>query len=319
MVGLNISAGMKSVISIYILIPLVLVPQLLLGGAMIRFDDLHGSLTKKIYVPVIGDIMTTRWSYEAMAVEQFRSGKYMKPYFENEMMISQYDWQSSFLIPELKKKSNECAFAAGKPQYAELYENNLAKLTYHINDLSREVGLDPWPANRVITREPFTSDASYIVNDFLDSLQKITRSKYLYYTSVKDRITDSLVSAEGKDELVRIREATHNEDLADMLLNRTVQKKIYETEDRIIQKSDPVLMRPGSHVGRAQFYAPYKLIGNLRIETLVFNMLVIWLMNLFLFVTLYFNLLKRLMNLMERINVPGFGSDRLVPPWEVMK
>ena len=319
MVGLNISAGMKSVISIYILIPLVLVPQLLLGGAMIRFDDLHGSLTKKIYVPVIGDIMTTRWSYEAIAVEQFRSGKYMKPYFENEMMISQYDWQSSFLIPALKKKSNECAFAAGKPQYAELYKNNLAKLTYHINDLSRETGLDPWPANRVINREPFNSDASYIVNDFLDSLQKIIRSKYLYYTSVKDRITDSLVKAEGKDELVRIREATHNEALADLLLNRTVQKKIYETEDRIIQKSDPVLMKPGSHVGRAQFYAPYKLLGNLRIETPLFNMLVIWLMNLFLFVTLYFNLLKRLMNFMERINIPVFGSDRVVPPWELIK
>lgn len=286
---------------------------------MIRFDDLHGSLTKKIYVPVIGDIMTTRWSYEAIAVEQFRSGKYMKPYFENEMMISQYDWQSSFLIPELKKKSNQCSFAAGKPQYGELYKNNLTKLTYHINDLSRETGLDPWPANRVINREPFNSDASYIVNDFLDSLQKIIRSKYLYYTSVKDRITDSLVKAEGKDELVRIREATHNEALADLLLNRTVQKKIYETEDRIIQKSDPVLMKPGSHVGRAQFYAPYKLVGNLRIETPLFNMLVIWLMNLFLFVTLYFNLLKRLMNFMERINIPVFGSDRVIPPWELIK
>ena len=157
------------------------------------------------------------------------------------------------------------------------------------------------------------------MNDFLDSLQKIIRSKYLYYTSVKDRITDSLVKAEGKDELVRIREATHNEALADLLLNRTVQKKIYETEDRIIQKSDPVLMKPGSHVGRAQFYAPYKLVGNLRIETPLFNMLVIWLMNLFLFVTLYFNLLKRLMNFMERINIPVFGSDRVIPPWELIK
>ncbi len=44
------------------------------------------------------------------------------------MMISQYDWQSSFLIPELKKKSNECAFAAGKPEYADLYKSNLEKL-----------------------------------------------------------------------------------------------------------------------------------------------------------------------------------------------
>ncbi len=35
LLGLNISAGMRTAISIYILIPLLLVPQLLLGGAMI--------------------------------------------------------------------------------------------------------------------------------------------------------------------------------------------------------------------------------------------------------------------------------------------
>ena len=319
MVGLNISSGMKTVISIYILVPLVLVPQLLLGGAMIRFDDLHHSLTRKVYVPIIGDVMTMRWAYEAMAVEQYRSSKFMKPYFETEMMISQYDWQSSFLIPELKKKSNECAIAAGNPEYEDIYRTNLEKLSYHIGELSREAAFDPWPAMRVINREPFNTDASYIVNDFLDSLQKSIRSKFLYYTSVKDQITDSLVRLKGQDELVRIRTATHNKDLADMVLNRTVQKKIYETEDRLIQKSDPVLMPPGSRTGRAHFYAPYKMLGNLKISTIWFNMIFIWLMNLFLYVTLYFNILKRLLNFMERINIPGFGSDRLVPPWELIK
>lgn len=104
-----------------------------------------------------------------------------------------------------------------------------------------------------------------------------------------------------------------------MVLNRTVQKKIYETEDRLIQKADPVLMAPGSRAGRAHFYAPFKMIGSLKISTIWFNMIIIWLMNIFLFVTLYFNLLKRLMNLLERVNIPGFGSDRLVPPWEIIK
>jgi ABC-type multidrug transport system ATPase subunit len=319
MMGLNISSGMKSVISIYILIPLVLVPQLLLGGAMIRFDDLHPSLTRKVYVPALGDIMTTRWAYEAMAVEQFRSNSYMKPYFETEMMISRYDWQSSFLIPELKMKSNESAFAAGKPEYSGIYKNNLRKLTRHINDLSLEAQTDPWPVMRVIEREPFTVDASYIVNDYLDSIQKIIRSKYLYYTGVKDNITDSLVRIMGQDGLVSLRNATHNKDLADMVLNRNVQQKLYDTEDRIIQKSDPVLMQPDSRAGRAQFYAPYKMIGSLKINTLWFNLMVVWLMNILLFVSLYFNLLKALMNLLERIKVPGFGSDRLVPPWELIK
>ncbi len=319
MIGLNISAGMKSAISIYILIPIILVPQLLLGGAMIRFDDLHKSMTKKVYVPVIGDVMATRWSYEAMAVEQFRSGKYMKPYFTTEMMISRYDWQSSFLVPELKKKSRECAWAYGKPEYREVYNNNITKLNYHISTLSREADLDLSPALRVIAREPFTTDDSYNVNDYLDTLQKVIRRRYLYYVGVKDHITDSLTRAIGHDELVKRREATHNEGLADLVLNRTVQQKIYDTPDRIIQKSDPVLMEPGSRIGRAHFYAPFKMLGNLRIGTLWYNLMCIWIMNTFFFTTLYFDVLKWLLKLPERINIPGFESDRMVLPWERTK
>ncbi|NLE34692.1 MAG: ABC transporter permease, partial [Bacteroidales bacterium] len=261
MVGLNISAGMRSVISIYILIPLVLVPQLLLGGAMIRFDDLHHSLTRKVYVPVLGDVMTTRWSYEAMAVEQFRSNRYMKPYFEAEMMISRYDWQSAFLVPELKRKSRECAWAAGRPEYQEIYRSNLDKLETHIGELSKETGLDPAQAMRVIKKEPFTTDASYIVSDYLDSLQKVLRGVYLKHTASRDSITRSIVARIGQDELVNLRTANHNSELADLVLNRTVQKKLYDTDKRIIQKADPVLMLPGSRTGRAHFYAPFKMIG----------------------------------------------------------
>ncbi len=313
MIGLNISAGMKTAISIYILIPVVLVPQILLGGAMIRFDDLHKSMTNKINVPVIGDVMTTRWSYEAIAVEQFRSGKYMKPYFKTEMMISHYDWQSSFLVPELKKKSRECVWAWGKPEFREAYDGNIKKLNYHITTLSKEADLDPSNAIRVIAKEPFTSDDAYIVSDYLDTLQKVLRRQYLYYTGIKDQITDSLTKAIGHDKLVKLRETTYNEELADLVLNRTVQKKVYDTPDRIIQKSDPVLMEPVSRNGRAHFYAPYKKIGNLRIGTLWFNMLYVWWMNTTFFIILYFDLLRKLLNLFERINISGFGSFRIGP------
>ena len=319
MIGLNISAGMKSVINIYILIPLILVPQLLLGGAMIRYDDLHETMTRKIYVPVIGDLMTTRWSYEAMAVEQFRSSSYMKPYFNNEVNISRYDWQSAFLIPELKKKSNECFYAWDKPDLSEAYDNNLRKLTWHITKLSEEEGFDSSPVVNLLGKKPYDADKYHFVENYLDSLQKVIRAKYIHYTRVKDQITDSLTRAMGRDELVRVRETTHNEELADLVLNRLVLKKTYETRSRIIQKSDPVLMEPGSNYGRAHFYAPFKMLGNWRIGTLWFNMAVIWVLNLLLFVTLYLNLLKRLLNLTERIKIPGFGPDRLVPPWETVK
>ena len=43
LVGLNVSATLKSVVSIYILIPVLLIPQILLGGAMIKFDKLNAT------------------------------------------------------------------------------------------------------------------------------------------------------------------------------------------------------------------------------------------------------------------------------------
>ncbi|HUW92503.1 MAG TPA: ATP-binding cassette domain-containing protein [Bacteroidales bacterium] len=319
MAGLNISSGMKSVISIYILIPLILVPELLLGGAMIRFDDLHETMSRKIYVPVIGDMMTTRWSYEAMAVEQFRASEYMKPYFETEIAISRYDWRSSFLIPDLKKKSNECAWAYGKPEFAQAFNSNIMKLKYHINDLSQEAGFDDTRIIQILGEPGFTQDRAYIVNHFLDSLQKSVRKKYLAFTAVKEGITDSITRVEGREELVRRRERTHNKDMADILLNRTVQKKTLDIKDRIIQKSDPIFMEPGSKYGRAHFYAPFKRLGSWRIGTLWFNMGVIWFMNTLLFLTLYYDLLKRGINQLEKMKIPGFGPDRLIPGWETIK
>ncbi len=105
LIGLNISAGMRTVVSIYILIPLILVPQLLLGGAMIKFDDLHKSISNKIYVPLIGDVMATRWAYEAITVEQFMSNKYEKPLFKFDMEESQNDYYA---------RNARISFAGGK-------------------------------------------------------------------------------------------------------------------------------------------------------------------------------------------------------------
>jgi len=140
--------------------------------------------------------------------------------------------------------------------------------------------------------------------------------KYLYFTAVKDQITDSIIKVAGREELVRRREMTDNVSLADILLNRTVQQKSLDTYGRIIQKSDPVLMEPGSRFGRAHFYAPFKRLGSLRISTLWFNMSVIWILNILLFLTLYFDLLKRGITQLEKLRIPGFGPDRLLTAWE---
>jgi ABC transport system ATP-binding/permease protein len=74
----------------------------------------------------------------------------------------------------------------------------------------------------------------------------------------------------------------------------------------ILQKADPVYMAPGSTCGRSHFYAPYKRIGSLRISTLIFNAMAMWVLCGLLFVALYFNLLRKIIDLIESFHIPVF-------------
>ncbi len=312
--GLNISAGMRTAVSIYILIPLILVPMLILGGAMIKFDDLHKSISRKIYVPVIGDAMVTRWAYEALLVEQFKSNRFEKPLFKYDMEISQTGWYNAFLIPTLKVKVDECRTAAGNPRFEDLCRNNFKTINYHLRELSDETGMEPgsWAAS--VNYEGFSDFTADQAKIYLDSLASVIRARTRIVSDRKDSLVRSLTASMGTDEYQALKEANYNESLANFVLNRNSTNRIYDAGKRLIQKADPVLMKPGSKYGRAHFYAPYKQIGNLRIDTLIFNVLAIWIMTIGLFVTLYFNLLKRFIEFLEALKLPiwrKFGRELL--------
>jgi hypothetical protein len=312
--GLNISAGMRTAVSIYILIPLLLVPMLLLGGAMIKFDDLHKSISRKIYVPVIGDAMVTRWSYEALMVEQFKGNKFAKPFFKYDMEISRTGWYNSFLIPTLKVKVNECKTAGRNPDYEELVRNNFRKINYHIRELSSETGILPGSWISALNYSGFTDFICDQAKIYLDSLATAVRIKNRVFSERKDSLVKSITGRMGEAEFQELKEANYNESLANFVLNRLSTFRIFDSDKKLIQKSDPVYMKPGSKYGRAHFYAPYKQIGNIRIDTLLFNVIAIWIMTIALFVTLYLNVLKRLIEYLETLKIPiwrKFGRELL--------
>jgi ABC-type multidrug transport system ATPase subunit len=314
LVGLNISAGMRTAVSIYILIPLILVPQLLLGGTLIKFDDLHKSISKKIYVPVIGDLMVTRWAYEALSVEQFKSNKFEKPFFKLDMEKSQNDWYASFLLPTLKVTIDKCLVAGKDPEYKEATEENFKKINYHINDLSSFSHIKP---GEWISRMNYDGLNAWVADEaklYLDSLKSSFRIKSQELTRRRDTIYQQIADRIGEEELIKMRDKDYNINLADFLLNNLNTNKIYDAGDKFIQKADPVFMPPGSKFGRAHFFAPYKRLGNLEIETLLFNVIVIWIMIFILFITLYYNVLKRFIALLESLKLPilrKYGRDLL--------
>jgi hypothetical protein len=44
-----------------------------LSGVIVDFDKLHKSIANDQYVSIAGDLMISRWAYEAMAVNQFKN------------------------------------------------------------------------------------------------------------------------------------------------------------------------------------------------------------------------------------------------------
>ncbi len=223
---------------------------------MIKFDDLHKSFTKKIYVPVIGDIMATRWAYEALTVEQFKANRFEKPFFEYDMRLSQNEWNATFLIPMLKVKVEECEVAGKNPEFKELSENNLRKLNFHIRKLTEATGIKPGSWISYFNYSDFNDISGDEAKVFLDSVKTTLRKESKILSLARDSVYQVKAGQIGEGKLLRLRETDYNDRLADFVLNRNATNRIYESENKLIQKADPIFMPPGSKYGRAHFYAP---------------------------------------------------------------
>ena len=57
---------------------------MILSGLLFSFDKLNDIISTKGKVPIVADLMASRWAYEAIVVDQFRNNTYEKPYYDLE-------------------------------------------------------------------------------------------------------------------------------------------------------------------------------------------------------------------------------------------
>ena len=108
MLGLNISAAFNSAITIYILIPILLIPQMIFSGAMFNFDKLNDWIGSEDKVPLVADFMASRWAFEALAVDEFKSNKFEKQFYSYEKFESIADFKRVYYLPELQQANQYC-------------------------------------------------------------------------------------------------------------------------------------------------------------------------------------------------------------------
>jgi len=297
LLGLNISAGLNSVITIYILVPFLLIPQILFCGVLVKFEKLHSSLTNYEYVPVIGDLMTSRWAYEALTVEQFKHNRYMKEFFDVDQEISNLNYVEAFLIPTLDNSLDHTLKLVKSGRKGTEARHNLHMLIRQLLEMEKAGQVLPIDPTAELRMDVFDDSVVAHLKPFLEGVRQQAQQDRSEVNRQKNQLQQELMEkAGGIAAFSAFKDSYLNDQLSDMLLNTTVVNKIEQKGEFLVRRYQPVFMEPTSSVGRAHLYAANKRLGPMRIDTPWFNLAVIWLTCLLLYLTLYLDLLRKVLN-----------------------
>jgi ABC-type multidrug transport system ATPase subunit len=300
MLGLNISASFNSAVTIYILIPFLVIPQLLLSGVIVKFDKLNPTITLQDKVPVVGEIMTSRWAYEALAVHQFKDNKFEKQFYKLDKELKVVEFKKNFWLAKLREKLSSSQNYLNDETKKEELVNNFELLR---NEIGKEIetnteikfaDLDKLYIDKV-NETVFTNTKNY----FLD-LNNYYLQKYKNANNSRDKLASKLnKDKEARDLFIEMKDRYTNDALSDFVKDKNELNKIIELDNHLIQKADPIYLSPNDF--RAHFYAPEKKIFGVYIDTFWVNIAIIWLMSIFLSITLYFDALKNLIDGLEKV------------------
>lgn len=310
MLGLNISSSFNTAVTIYILIPFLIIPQLLFSGVMVKFDKLNPVVAEQGGVPWIGEAMTSRWAFEALAVDQYMNNEYEKQFFKYDKIIAIAEYKKSYWAEKLSAKISkvEKDLMDGKSK-AEIekglkliHDEMVKENAHHPKVVFADVEkLVPGKVSPELLRSLYSylndpASGRYTLRQYYIDREKKGREK-------RDEIKSKLnATPELRAEFMKLQENYENTALNNMVKNENdLGEKCLEKGGRLIQRTNPIYLDPDNNNGRAHFYAPTKrLLGN-TFPTFWFNLTVIWLMSVFMMITLYFDVLKKILDFFGNI------------------
>jgi hypothetical protein len=303
MLGLNISSAFKSAITVYILIPLLLIPQLILSGVVVNFDKFNPTITNPEKVPIMGDFMTSRWAFEGLMVNYFVKNKYERNFYELERVESNNRYISQFLISEIRTKLSDCkkSFEAGTIN-SDATLQDIEIVRFYTDGFLERFGRDELP--EFVRFQPSTYDLG--VHTAFMNYYDLLRSFFNIRANNASKKLDSLKETlNDKGLLLEWQDKYHNKDLELQVKAKTSATIIMEHDGTFVRKYEPIYMehQPGHLLDyRAPFYVPEKMIFGLTLPTIAFNLLFIWFASALLYLALYYDLLRKSLKLLGRVS-----------------
>ncbi|MBR1667317.1 MAG: ATP-binding cassette domain-containing protein [Bacteroidaceae bacterium] len=274
LIGLLLSQSLSSVIAIYISIPMLLIPQILLCGLVVSFPDLTPKSTTG-NVPVIGDIIPSRWAYEALAVTSFTDNEYEKDLFELDKKKYENLYYNSVFLYELQSQletmnDEQKNGKEVKPEHLEVIRTNLPLL-------ARYEGV-----------KPYQGDYSYVsLHQYMKETERYLVKEGNKATLKEDAQMAKMIREKGKDAVLALKRDHCNLKLKDLVTGADQGRVIDIVDSYIVPRAGIVYLTPHDPLGRAPFYSSEKLLGKWHVKTLCFNLAVMCIMSIILAILLF--------------------------------
>ena len=303
LMGLVISDSFKTVVTIYILIPFLVIPQILLSGVIVKYEKLNPRISSPTSIPWYGEIMTARWAYEALATYQFMNNDYQSQFYIYDKVMSDAGYRKDYWYVDLMNKVENIGRNLHDPAKA-------ADIARHLNILRDEIR-EELKYNTHITfvhledlsHESISEDILGSLRNYLNEIKAYNIKLYNKANTRKDKLTRELQnSEEEKEAFYQTKRTQNNKSLEEFVTNSNVADRIIQYKNRLYQKIYPIYMDPKHKLIKAHFYAPRKQVFGNYLSTYTVNIIVIWMMTLIFYLILYFRLLKKFLDFFDHLS-----------------
>ena len=272
--GLILSQCLNSVVAIYISIPLLLIPQILLCGLVVSFSDLTPKSTTG-NVPAIGNIIPSRWAYEALAVTSFTDNAYEKPLFEIDKKKYENQFYNVGFLYELQSQVETMKDEQKKgkpvdPNHMKVIEINLPRLTEFCG------------------MKAYTGDNSTeSLTAYMKEAEDILRERGNKASLLQDNMISAFIRAHGKEELLKLKRENFNLKLEDCVVGADQRRMLDVIDGYIVPRTGTIFLTPQSQCGNAPFYSSEKIVGSWHVKTLWFNIAIMLIMSIIVGILLF--------------------------------
>ncbi len=295
LLGLNISSAFNSAVTIYILIPFLIIPQLIFSGVIVKFDKLNPEVSARSHVPVIGEIMASRWAFEGLSTAQFKYNDESVHTYEVNKQLSIVDYRRTYWIPEIRSRLNLLENKTNDYQLDDRAVDAIDLLSNELNKRDIQLNYPIMEFNWVVGDDTHNQKLIEETNLYLKKLKKWLNKKHLKALNKKDQIIGQLnTQYKNSGGYNGLKKKHFNTGLEDLVTNKSELNRILEIDNTLFPQQNPIYYEAESP--RAHFYAPAKKVNDFSVPTFWFNTAVIWIMTLLLAVMLYFDILKRVIS-----------------------